>query len=427
MNFARRLKHWDEYFQALNKSLADCIYVPGILSFDTLACMMALWKQKKRVFLGSTRDTPQGTVRMIAKAQAQPDVFVDSMILMQDEIQIEGFDSYFSLKNQDLNQLVTAIQSSGTTGEASISIHAFKHHQANAVHASENAKFNQEGVWLISLPLFHVSGLSIIMRALFVQGRICITPFKIEKILLQEPRITHVSLVATQLEEMLSNPLLCSRLKKLTAITLGGGPIPIRLLHKASELALPLIVSYGCTQMASQVSATPIAVSPREDGAGQVLLQRVVHVASDGELWIDGDCLAANLIGPIASGDLGFFDDKKNLHIIGRKDNLIISAGEKIQAEEIETALLENPDVLQVIVVAVQDKKYQQRPAAFVQMRDASMLCVKNLRNFLENRLAKYKIPDFFWAWPSFLVNNPQIKVQRYLLKTLAERMTNVS
>lgn len=423
MNFALRLKYWDDYFSSIKTSLENCIHVPGILSFDTVACIFSLWRLKKWVFVGSTREPLPVISRMAAKANAQVGIVTESMLLLQDTIQIESLGSYFSIRDHDLNQLCTAIQSSGTMGEPSISFHTFSHHFVNAEAACHNAQFNEKSVWLISLPLFHISGLSIIMRALHMGARVCIASQRTACVLLQESRISHVSLVLTQLQEMLDNLLICRRLQDLTALVLGGGPMPASLWYKANKLDLPLIFSYGSTQMASQISATCLKTKMKNYNSGYILDKRIVSIGVGGELFLDGECLAANLKGPIASGDLGFFGSDKELHIIGRKDNLIISGGEKIQAEEVESALLECFGVLQAFVVAVQDKKYQQRPVAFIQMQNTCELSPKLLRQSLENRLAKYKIPDFFWDLCPHLKQVQGVKVNRNLLQGIAERI----
>ncbi|MBL8992235.1 MAG: AMP-binding protein, partial [Spirochaetia bacterium] len=104
--------------------------------------------------------------------------------------------------------------------------------------------------------------------------------------------------------------------------------------------------------------------------------------------------------GYFHTGDLGQRNARGEVRILGRRDGLIISGGENIQPEEIENSILKTFPVLEVIVVGVPDAVYGARPAAFIKWK-SRMPVTSRIRQILKEALPSFKIPDFFWEWPS--------------------------
>jgi O-succinylbenzoic acid--CoA ligase len=134
---------------------------------------------------------------------------------------------------------------------------------------------------------------------------------------------------------------------------------------------------------------------------GQPLPGREVRIAECGEILVRGKTLFQGYWenGKIekpddwfATGDIGRFDPNEGLAVVGRKDWQFISGGENIQPEEIEQHLAQIPEVIEAAVVPQNDPEFGQRPAAFVRTSDGAFN-LSRLRNALEGRLPKYKIP----------------------------------
>ena len=193
--------------------------------------------------------------------------------------------------------------------------------------------------WLCPMPLTHVGGLSIPIRsAIYATTAVLHGRFDTEAVLneLMDParRITLVSLVPTMLARLLDAGL--GRPPTLRWALLGGGPIAPALLERAERAGVPVAPTYGMTEACSQIATFgwPLAgvdaadrrrrrgARPRADR------RRRARSADDG--WLH-------------TGDLGRFDERDRLEIIGRKSDTIVTGGENVAPTEVEAVLLEHP------------------------------------------------------------------------------------
>jgi O-succinylbenzoic acid--CoA ligase len=247
-------------------------------------------------------------------------------------------------------------------------------------------------------------------------------------------RATHVSLVATQLHRLLGSHTGngSEGVETVRAMLLGGSAIPGPLLDEAVKRGWPVHTTYGCTEMASQITTTPPGAS-REvlRTAGRCLLHRRLAVR-DGRIRVGGKTLCLGYLRPdgsvrdvrggdetYATGDLGWIDDDGYLHVTGRADRLIISGGENVQPEEVEAALTRLPGIARAFVVRVPDDEYGQRPVAFV---DADDVDGPALREALREHLPGFKIPDAVYPLPGEAVSGP-MKVDYDLLRRTARKL----
>ncbi|NTW49146.1 MAG: o-succinylbenzoate--CoA ligase [Chlorobiales bacterium] len=333
-----------------------------------------------------------------------------------------------------LDQEATVIFTSGSTSTPKAALHQFRSHYFNVLGSNENTQFGPSDAWLLSLPLFHVGGYSIPIRAALAGAAVAIPdPGEALEAALNRFPVTHLSLVATQLYRLLQDELATQRLRKLKAILLGGSAMPNGLIERALELGLPIHTSYGCTEMASQVTTTPPAADPEIlKTSGKLLLYRQMKIAPDGEILVKGETLFSGYLrkdgleqpfdaeGWYHTRDTGRIDEKGMLHVEGRMDNLFISGGENIQPEEIERHLCTLPDIEQAVVVPYPHPEFGERPAVFLQLREGKTLDEEALRRFLTKQIARYKIPDYFFELPEEAVGSG-MKVNRAACKQLAQ------
>jgi acyl-CoA synthetase (AMP-forming)/AMP-acid ligase II len=119
-------------------------------------------------------------------------------------------------------------------------------------------------------------------------------------------------------------------------------------------------------------------------------------VVSDG-YFKDAQLTAEALRGGwFHTGDLGRFDQQGFLYIVGRKKEMIKVAGEIVFEPEVEQAILRHPDVAEAAVIGVPDKLRTEVPKAFVVAKGKKPLAQEDLRHFLKNHLAHFKIPHYF-------------------------------
>jgi O-succinylbenzoic acid--CoA ligase len=304
----------------------------------------------------------------------------------------------------------TIVFTSGSTGTPKAALHTWANHLYSAKGANANVPLRGGDRWLLSLPLYHVGGLAILVRCALAGAAVAIPASKSAlSDGLTATGATHVSMVATQfgrVMEALENVPPAT----LRAVLLGGGPIPEELLQRGYERGWPLHTTYGCTEMASQVTTTaPGDPLDTLQTAGRRLPHRRVRV-EEGQILVAGPPLFRGYVttdglddprteaGWYPTGDRGWIDASGRLHVQGRLDRTFVSGGENVQPEEIETALERLEGVDRAAVVPVPDAEFGQRPVAFV--RTTTPLDAETLEGQLAQTLPGFKIPDAFHSLP---------------------------
>ena len=331
-----------------------------------------------------------------------------------------------------LDRPTSVVFTSGSTGVPKGALHTFGNHYFSAQGSNVNIALEPQDRWLHSLPLYHVGGLAIVFRCLLAGASVALPEREAPPgEAIARSGATHVSLVSTQLSRLLRERGLDP--SGLKAILLGGSPTPGYLLEEALARKLPVHTSYGLTEMASQVTATPPGASPEElRTSGRPLPHREISVSGDGEVLVKGETLFAGYVegegidlpldadGWFRTKDLGELDADRYLRVRGRKDNLFISGGENVQPEEIEEALCLLEGVEKAVVVPVPDPEFGSRPAAFVRTTGDVEEPANYLARSLEPILARFKIPVAFYGWPEGVEG---MKVDRAALTERARRL----
>ncbi|MFN3189703.1 MAG: AMP-binding protein [Aureliella sp.] len=332
------------------------------------------------------------------------------------EIKGEGSDN--------LDRPATIILSSGSTGQPKAVVHSMSAHIANAVGAASNMPLLPGDRWLWSLPLFHVSGLSILVRCA-VNAATVVGMHAEESLdagLLATRKVTHLSVVSIQLRRLIAEPSFPSQ--HLKYVLLGGSSVDPQLVAEARERGIKVLTTYGLTEMGSQVT------SSTEDGnpnmSGRVLPGRELRITPSGEILVRGAPLCAGyyrdgVISPVvnnegwfATGDLGSMNREGELSVTGRLDNMFISGGENIHPENIERVMSKAFQLNQVVVVPKPDAAFGSRPVAFV---DGDLPA--DWPNILKGLMTAYEIPVEVRTWPA--AAELSIKPDRKMLAKLAK------
>jgi len=116
------------------------------------------------------------------------------------------------------------------------------------------------------------------------------------------------------------------------------------------------------------------------------------------------------------TGDLGKFDEEGHLYIVGRKKEMIKVAGEIVFEPEVESVIHRHPDVAEAAVIGVADKLRGEVPKAFVVLKEGKTLSDEDLRHFLRQHLAHFKVPHYF-AFSNSLPKNRTGKIDKELLR----------
>ena len=223
-------------------------------------------------------------------------------------------------------------------------------------------------------------------------------------------------LVPAMVELIVGSPRFASAdTGSLAAVTVGSAPIAAATLRRfgAGLPAAEVLCGYGMTEFGA-VTAMPMGDRGRHLGSVGVPLPgveiRIVGVGGQtlstgevGEVAIRGRGAARSYAGDLSrtddawvdgwlrSGDLGSLDTDGHLWIVGRQKEIIIRGGHNVVPEEVEAALFEHPAVREAAVSGVAHPVLGEDVAAWVVLRDGTP--IEELRTFLLDRLADYKVP----------------------------------
>lgn len=117
------------------------------------------------------------------------------------------------------------------------------------------------------------------------------------------------------------------------------------------------------------------------------------------------------------TGDLGKFDEQGFLYIVGRKKEMIKVGGEIVFEPEVEASLQKHPDIAEVAVIGVADKLRGEVPKAFLVAKEGKSISEEDLRFFLRQHLAHFKIPHYF-EFRASLPKNRVGKIDKTLLRS---------
>ena len=308
---------------------------------------------------------------------------------------------------------------SGTTGYPKGAIITYANHFWSAVASAVRLGVHTDDRWLVCMPLYHIGGLAVLFRScLYGTAVLLHDGFETDAVLasIASERATLLSLVPTMLERLLDAGLSDKATPALRLVLLGGASASSGLLTRAAERGLPVAVTYGATEAASQVATMmPERAKVKPGSVGRPLMFTSVEVVDgDGHALTDGEpgeivvsgptvmagyynqpAATAEIVsdGRLHTGDVGYFDVDGDLWILSRRTDLIISGGENIYPAEIERVLGEHPAVGQACVVGLPHPVWGQQVAALVTLKEGQSVPDSELLAFCRQRLAGYKQP----------------------------------
>ena len=349
-------------------------------------------------------------------------VFESLERILSDEEVEDTFD--WTFEDRDIAAIMNT---SATTGQFKSVPLRWGQIRAHVQASKEVLGKTEQDNWLMVLPLFHVSGLSILMRSLYNGTAVTILPkydeaqvFK----LIESENINMMSLVPTiltQLEPSISR-------HKLRVILLGGEFIPMALIDACEKKSLPIYKTYGMTETFSQsVTFSVLDYPHKRDSVGKPLPGMQVRIDNPdadgvGEIHLTGPMVMTGYIdkepidGDLNTDDIGYIDEDGFVYILNRRKDLIISGGENIYPKELEDLVYTLPSVKECAVVPVPDPKWGQVPALFVAFHDGESMTADAILSFMTKSLAKYKVPKYVKILPA-LPRNGTGKIVRNELR----------
>jgi len=311
--------------------------------------------------------------------------------------------------------------------------------------------------YLWTLPMFHCNGWCFTW-ALTAAGatHVClprVDPVQVWDTIVREG-ITHLCAAPTVLTSLANHDTPTLPPGQRIAVAVGGAPPTPSLLQQCEAAGFDVTHLYGLTETFGPLAicdwqpewdALPVDEQARRrarQGVGNLIACAVRVVAPDGtDVPADGSTLgeiavrgnnvmlgyyhdeqataAAIPDGWLRTGDLAVMHPDHYIEIRDRKKDVIISGGENISSVEVEAVLAAHPHVLEAAVVAVQDPKWGERPVAWVVTREGHPPpAAAELRAFVRQHLAGFKVPDHFYFGP--LPKTSTGKIQKYVLRARA-------
>lgn len=297
------------------------------------------------------------------------------------------------------------------------------------------------------LPLYHVSGFMAWMRTVLTGGTYLPWSWKAVEAG-ERPALPagagldgggwFLSLVPTQLQRLLGDKEAEEWLRGFRAVFIGGGPAWPALVEAGARARLPLAFSYGMTETAAMVTALrPEEFLAGGRGSGAALPHAKITVDDEGRIGIGSASLFRGY-WPNArthddavwwTEDLGRWDERGSLQVLGRRDALIITGGEKVDPAEVEAALRATGLFADVAVIGVADAEWGEAVVAcYPVAEDGRETCgsrvtddAAGINRRLAGNLAAYKRPQRYVGVPaSEWPRNAQGKVNRAGLRMRA-------
>lgn len=367
-----------------------------------------------------------------------PDIIIGQEAL-QNLSEMQFIASPLEKPKNNLQLPLIMIPTGGSSGKIRFTIHTWETLTASVKGFQQYFQVSQINSFCV-LPLYHVSGLMQFMRSFTTGGKLAIPVFKTlengEKCDNIEPENFFISLVPTQLQRLLQNPDTANWLSRFHTVLLGGAPAWQELLETARNYQIRLALTYGMTETASQIAALkPEDFLAGYSNAGQVLPHAQVTIRG-----ANGEILCNNQMGDIVVNakslslgyypekwvnreyfkldDVGFFDKKNCLNIIGRSSDKIITGGENVFPIEIEAAIRSTNLVTDICIIGLPDKHWGQVVTA-IYVPANSQVTVPALQAAIADKLSKFKQPKN-WVVVQQLPRNYQGKVNREQLQEIA-------
>ena len=306
-------------------------------------------------------------------------------------------------------------------------------------------------IYLNVFPLFHTGGLFVytLPQVIFGGTTIFIPQFNPEQVLelIEKEKVTVFAGVPTMYQLLTqAENWLKADLSSLRFCTSGGAPLPVPLVEQyTSEKRIRFKQGFGMTEFGPGIFALAPEDSIRKAGSiGRPNFFIEAAIMDDqcrflgpeevGELVLKGPsscsgyyndaestAKAIDKLGFFHTGDLAKFDQEGYFYVVDRKKDMFISGGENVYPVEIEKVLYQHPAVLMCAVVGIPDPKWGEVGVACVVLKPGSKVSESEISQFMNERLARYKIPKQV----TFMTDLPISGAGKILKRQLKEQLTS--
>jgi acyl-CoA synthetase (AMP-forming)/AMP-acid ligase II len=376
-----------------------------------------------------------------------PEGYSDLRALIDGRIPIDVDDAALATRRPHPDALCRTAFTSGTTGDPKAVLHLHNTTNCAIVFLNEFHRIGIKSVLLAFLPVGLNWGLFNVLQAIFSGCTLVLQDiFKAEEALrlIEAEKVTHFCAAPAHLVSMLNTPALEERdLGSLEVVTTGGASCPIEVIREAQR-RLPghLLELYGMLEVGVQcmtrLEDDPEAVCGLVGHSAAQMENMVVDdrgneapSGTPGEILTRGPSVAIGYYnnaeaskafrrdGWFHTGDIGVFDERGYLKIVGRKKEMLIRGGANIYPREIEEVLYQHPAVKDAAVVGIPDQRLGERVCACIVARAGRSVSFDELLTFLRPQISTYKLPEFLIMLDD-LPRTPTGKIQKMRLRDVA-------
>ena len=358
----------------------------------------------------------------------------------------------------DPEDIAILLFTSGTTGEPKAAVLRHRHLASYIISTVEFLGAEPDDAQLVSVPSYHVAGVSAVLSCLYGGRRICYLPgFDPEEWVrtVEDEQISQAMVVPTMLGRVLDEmERQGASLSSLRHLSYGGGRMPVELIERAM-VTLPdvnYVNAYGLTETSSTIAVlTPDdhreaaasddpAVRRRLGSVGRPLPSieleirgpegDVLPAGERGEIYVRGEQVAGEYLGRsvltddgwFPTNDAGYVDEHGFLYLEGRLDDVIVRGAENLSPGEIEETLLAHPAVAEAAVVGVPDPEWGESVAAAVVLAEGEQATEAELQDWVRARLRSTKTPQLIGFYDEMPYNETGKLLRRVLRSDLTER-----
>src|SRR5574337_527178 len=297
------------------------------------------------------------------------------------------------------------------------------------------------------VPLFHVSGLHAQLLASLRGGRRLVFMRRWDSAraleLISSEQITQFNGAPAMVMQLLAEPGFAAATTSLSGLGFGGAGLPQRVIDDVLKRRPDSMsgVGFGMTESNGVGSAAAGALffrRPMSSGCVSPIMEvrvagldgAALPAGELGELWLRGVCVmngywrdpeaTAQILdedGWLHSGDIGFLDADAFLHVVDRIKDVINRSGEKIASVEVESCLLQHPDIQEAVVFGRPDEVTGEAVVAVIVVRPEARLSPDQVQKHVAERLAAYKVPRDVYVHGGPLPRNPSGKLLKRVVK----------
>ncbi|NPA12962.1 MAG: fatty acid--CoA ligase [Aquificae bacterium] len=337
-------------------------------------------------------------------------------------------EDYEHIKPQaNLDDVAVIIYTSGTTGRPKGVMLTYKNLFSNLINIEKILPLSHKDRFITYLPMFHTFTLTatILLPLYLGASTVIIKSIRPFSNIFKQVLLKRVSIFMGVPE--VYNALSKARLpwyfmwfNRLRAFISGAAPLSEATIKRMNQKfpKVPLLEGYGLTEASPVVSVNRLEKQkilsvgpPLPDYQVKIVDDDLVElpVGEIGEIIVKGDNVMKGyyknpeateetiINGWLLTGDMGYVDEEGYIYIVDRKKDLIISKGINIYPREIEEVLTSHPEIEEAAVVGKKDEHHGEIPVAFVKLVEGSNLTEKEIRQFIKDKLANYKIPKKFY------------------------------